>query len=340
MQSAKFLEGISGKLAEQWSASLLTPAFVFWSGGILVGIQRHNWGKFISEAFTYSTDNSSNSTSSLQIITILIIGFLVVATSAAVIQRFEFTTLQFLEGYWPVYLSKPRQWLLNQQIRQFQKDDTQWHNLDTRKRSQGLSTEDEYTLNYLDQRFRRKPVILEKLMPTRLGNILRASELRPEIKYGLNTIVCWPHLWMLLPEQARADISGARQMLNTYIRLWLWSVLFALVWTPFGLLRWTTINRLPTFDWSYWSLWSAVVGLVSAILAYRWLLEAASRYGDLIEAAFDLYRNALYNALRWPLPVDSAEEKTMGKQITTYLWRGTVGKPVRFQPESPREQGN
>ncbi|WP_277883236.1 hypothetical protein [Nostoc flagelliforme] len=30
----KFLESLGGKLAENWAANILTPAFVFWMGGL------------------------------------------------------------------------------------------------------------------------------------------------------------------------------------------------------------------------------------------------------------------------------------------------------------------
>lgn len=38
--TAKVLEGFSGKLSEQWAATLLTPAFAFWAGGFAAAIQR------------------------------------------------------------------------------------------------------------------------------------------------------------------------------------------------------------------------------------------------------------------------------------------------------------
>jgi len=34
MMPTKFIDTIGGKLAEQWIAALLTPAFCFWAGGI------------------------------------------------------------------------------------------------------------------------------------------------------------------------------------------------------------------------------------------------------------------------------------------------------------------
>ncbi|MEO1068481.1 MAG: hypothetical protein AAFW95_05090 [Cyanobacteria bacterium J06638_6] len=327
MQSAKFLDGLSGKLAERWTATLLTPAFVFWGGGLLVGVQHHGWGKAISTAFNTADLN-------LQLLTSLVVAFLIVSTSAAIVQRFEFATIRLLEGYWPSWLKSCRRWAIHRKSHQFKQDDDRWQTLKQQQLSQGLISDDESTLARLEQSLRRVPVQPQQLMPTHLGNILRAAELRPDLKYGLDAVVCWPHLWLLLPEQARADLNAARQTLNTGARVWLWSLLFALVWAPFGLLRWSGNSPWPTVEWSIWALWPAVLGLLSAWFAYGWMLEAAGSYGDLIEAAFDLYRHALYTALRWPLPTSSADEKTQGRQLTQYLWRGTVGNPVQYQPPS------
>jgi hypothetical protein len=56
---------------------------------------------------------------------------------------------------------------------------------------------------------------------------------------------------------------------------------------------------------------------------------AARNYGDLIDAAFDLYRHQLYRALRVPLPRNSEEEKKAGQLLSENLWRGPVN-PITY----------
>jgi hypothetical protein len=58
------------------------------------------------------------------------------------------------------------------------------------------------------------------------------------------------------------------------------------------------------------------------------MLSAAANYGELIEAAFDMYRFALYKSLRWPLPDDPGDELQKGRNITDYL----LGSP---DPKNP-----
>jgi len=76
-------------------------------------------------------------------------------------------------------------------------------------------------------------------MPTRLGNLLRAAERKPLEKYGLDAILCWSRLWMLLPDAVKKDLQESRADLNNAARVWLWSLLFC-GWTFVGENIWTT----------------------------------------------------------------------------------------------------
>jgi hypothetical protein len=76
-------------------------------------------------------------------------------------------------------------------------------------------------------------------MPTRLGNLLRAAERKPLEKYGLDAIICWSRLWMLLPDAVKKDLQESRADLNNAARVWLWSLLFC-GWTFVGGNIWTT----------------------------------------------------------------------------------------------------
>jgi hypothetical protein len=166
----------------------------------------------------------------------------------------------------------------------------------------------------LSLELRLAPKLSEEYMPTKLGNILRAAENRPYERYGLVTAICWPRLWLLLPDGTKQEITEARTTLDTAARIFLWSLLF-LVWTV-------------------WAWWVPLVTLVIAFWAYRWALSAAVVYGDLLEAAFDLHRLALYEALRFPLPKDTSTEREKGEELTAYMFYGLVAEPVALQKPS------
>ncbi len=289
--SGKFLESFSSKFAEQWVATLLTPAFVFWAGGIAAGLQRFGW-KGISAWFKQQPEP-------LQI-ALLIGSFCVIATSAFVVQRFDLPVLRCLEGYWHPWLRPLRRCFIARQAKRSQRIDDRWQTLTRIDRAQ-LTSEQRDEFVQLDWEQNHLP-LTDQLMPTRLGNVLRAAEQRPLEKYGLDAIICWSRLWFLLPDGVKTDLQTARADLNTAARFWLWSVLFIV--------------------WTIWAWWAILLGIISAIFAYSWAIEVATTYGNLIEAAFDLYRDRLYQSLRWHLPADPNEERRVGRELTQYLWRG------------------
>ena len=86
------IDGLSSKLADQWMATLLTPAFVFWAGGLLAWAFHFGWSEPVK---------SFNALSPAGQIVVLIAAVLVVAASAVVVQRFDLLVIRILEGYWP-----------------------------------------------------------------------------------------------------------------------------------------------------------------------------------------------------------------------------------------------
>ncbi|MEO0376354.1 MAG: hypothetical protein AAF329_17380 [Cyanobacteria bacterium P01_A01_bin.17] len=305
MGSAKFLEGVSGKLADLWVGTLFTPAFVFWLGGGLAALQRFGWQAF-EDFFTNLPKPMP--------IGLGVLALLVVAASGFVAQQFEFTVIRLLEGYWPIWCRPLSRNLVKRQKRRFKQLDQKWQDFNRR----GLATlTPEERQEYIELDFR----LLEfpdagRLLPLRLGNILRSTEDRCAQKYGLDAIICWPRLWLVLPEEVKAELSRARISLNLNARLWLWSVLF-LLWSPL-----------------FWVWWPLPLGVVSVLLTHQWLVQAAQTYGELVESAFDLYRFKLYKALHWPLPTNPAEERSLGQRITEYLWHGSEhDMPMFIQPE-------
>lgn len=296
---SKFLEGMTGKVAEQWVTNLLTPAFVFWSGGLAASIYRYGWNPLktwvLQQPQTFQVG-------------LLIVGLLVIVTSAAIVQRGDRAMLRCLEGYWPTWLKPLRRIRTQRYIKQWEQNLQRWSELYS-KGEDALTAEELHEYTQLDWLIVHSPTKPNQFMPTRLGNLLRASEYRSRDRYGLDAVVCWPRLWLLLPDSTRKELQEVRAALNIAVRLCLWSLLF-LVWTP---LAW----------------WAPLFALPAAWLSYRMALNTASVYVDLLEAAFDVHRHLLYQSLRVKLPKNPTEEAQDGKKLTQYLWR----EPERSMPD-------
>ncbi len=302
----KFLESLGDTLAKEWVAKVFTPAFVFWFGGLL------SWALH-SQANWNTLEQWLNQKTLVQPLTTLTAALLAVVTSAIAVQQFELPVLRLLEGYWPRWLQPIRRQMIKRQKLKTEKAEKRFQALAS-KGIESLTPEEADEYVQLDWQLKQTPTQGDRLMPTQLGNILRAAERRPLEKYGLESVICFPRLWLLLPTEVKTELTEARARLNTMARVWVWSILF---WV-----------------WTVWAWWATPIGLLSALLAHRWLLNAAAIYGDLVESAFDLHRTALYKSLRFPLPRNPTEEHQTGRALTDYLWRGfTEPEPTFENPE-------
>ena len=224
MSTAKFVEGFSGKLADRWVGSLFTPAFVFWLGGGLAYLQKVGW-KSVATFFAGLPEPLP--------VGLGVLALLVVAASGFVVRQFEFSILRLLEGYWPRWWRPLTRRLVKRQKRKWMAIDRQWQDFNHRGLG-SLSQEERHDYIQADLQLSLFPDT-GRLLPTRLGNILRSAEDRCAQKYGLDAIICWPRLWLLLPDAAKGELSAARDALNLTVRLWLWgSVVFSVDSYVFG----------------------------------------------------------------------------------------------------------
>lgn len=303
---SSFWDGVGGKLADRWAA-VATPALVFWLGGLL--------------AYAYSRGGLSTVTHWLDGLStpaqvgVLGASLLGVAASGVLVQRLTAPGLRFLEGYWPASFDRLRLRLIRRQVGRAGRDDAAWQKLApiVLGGSEVPGPAQLSAFARLDQRRRRRPEQANLMMPTRVGNILRATELRPRDKYGLDAVVVWPRLWLVLPDSTRQELLSARAGLDGAVGATIWGVLFCVfsVWTP----------------------WCVLIGLVFATLAVTgWVPARAAGFGDLLEAAYDVHRLAVYQQLRWPLPRDPHHEHSQGERLTRYLWRGSDDDIPTFTP--------
>jgi hypothetical protein len=301
----KFWESIGEGAAEKWIEYVFSPAFFFWAGGALLYVwKRVGW----QEAW-----DSVNGWQVFQQVAAVIAGAIVLILSTLLMRQLRYGVLRILEGYWPgpfrTLASKLARWR-GKRITQLEKD---WN---IRVAQKPDTPEAQAELARLETLLHYVPADPADYKPTVLGNILRAGETAPYHKYGLDVVVCWPRLWLLLPDNARADLATARQSLDTLSELWFWGLLFVL--------------------WTFLTPWALLIAFLWMYLAYFLLQQSARAYADLLEAAFDLYRFALYEALHWPLPASLDEEPEAGKRLTEFLWRGTSEGMAYRPPQKAR----
>jgi hypothetical protein len=285
---------LGGNLAERWFALLQSPAFAFWA----VGAAAWLWTRPGAAERERALDELSQLSQLAQVI-VLVGALLVILASGLVVERLARPLIRVLEGYWPRRL---RNALTARVARRKARAEARWGELQARWEKGSATRAEVAELVTIEGRLSRLPADERELMPTRLGNLLRAAESRPGEKYGLDAVQCWPRLWLVLPDATKDAVAAAGADLNTSATWWTWSALVA-VWTVFTPL-------------------ALIVAALAAALSYAVLVGSAARYAQLVEAAFDVHRGLLYDAVGHTRPEDPGAEVAAGQQLSQLLLRG------------------
>jgi uncharacterized membrane protein YphA (DoxX/SURF4 family) len=301
----KFWEEMGEGLGARWSAQELGPALAFWLGGGLTWLWHwHYAGSWdaVVEWFV-QIDNSA------AYLALAVGGLFLLTVSTALARWLQVPLLKLAEGYWPWPFRKLRFRAAEAAGRRLAQKQDRWQELalvPTHERT--AAQQSEYAR--LDAEIARYPLDPRHLLPTRVGNLLRSAEEYSQVRYGLAMSVCWPRLWLVLPEETQTTLSETRAQLNASAQLLLWGALFV--------------------AWTFQAWWAALVAVVVVAFAVLAIHRAAAVYGDLIRAAYDLYRFALYEELSWPVPETLDEEASLGRALTVYLFRGFADPDRRF----------
>jgi hypothetical protein len=160
------------------------------------------------------------------------------------------------------------------------------------------------------------------IMPTRLGNIIKAAELYPgdEGRYGIDAVFFWPRLYQVIPDNARTSLVDARTSLSLMLNICTLALGLAV----------GALIALAVTTWSAAACWAtAAGGVVVAWLAYRSALGPARVYGELVRSMYDLYRGDLLAKLGFALPDTLAGERELWKNLGLQMYRRAAGsQPV------------
>ena len=294
---SQFWDAFGGKVAESWLVQLVSPPALYLVVGFGAWVSSSGWGhsgRRLADWFHGLSGPEQG--------LIAVGGLVAFTTTTAVVSALVPTVLRLLEGYWPP-IARPITWM-SLRYRKWRTEGPQkrLRELAAFRAQRALSPDEANEFVSLDLKLRRFPPNESEHLPTRLGNTLRAAELRPRNKYGLDTTIVWPHLWLVLPGSTKDEIGDARDRLDQAIAGFIWGTL---------LVAWEAI-----------SWWPAILAVCVCWFFYFRARIAAELYGDLVDAAFDLEHDELYRKMRIPLPASTGSEKAAGDALTQYLWRG------------------
>lgn len=166
-----------------------------------------------------------------------------------------------------------------------------------------------------------------KVLPTRLGNVIRSFEQYPSRQYGISSVTLWSRIIGVAPKDYVSTADEAKISLDFFLNSSFLSALFALALLLFG-----TVFHRPFFSRA--SLWPWLLELgffaLLARLCYEAAIVSAASWGEQVKGIFDLYRFALLKALGYTqVPRDRREERALWLSISTQM---IYGDPDQASP--------
>jgi hypothetical protein len=327
-----FLKELGGYFDKSWLVSAFFPSLLFWSAGLL----------FYATVRGLGTTLALWRSQSVEMQWILIAsGLASITFFAYVIGNFQTGLIRFYEGYWQTY---PLVWLRDSRLyfyqRRLQYLKHQLENLNLKitalKKCGTDSDKDKKTaLKYNRQliAYRREYLLFfpgreDHVMPTRLGNILRASEDYARLRYSIDSVVIWPRLYFYLPDTFKANLTSADTAMTTMLVLAGLSFTFAVI----------ACLVLALFTSKVLLFAICTSGFFLAWLCYRNSLHSARLYAELIKSAFDLHRWELLDAMHVKLPKTLEEERKIWDDVTQLILRNIDFSNATYTSVESREK--
>jgi len=169
-----------------------------------------------------------------------------------------------------------------------------------------------------------------ELLPSKLGNIIRAFEYYPDTRYNIETITVWPRLLAVLPKSRVEAINAEKSLMDFWLNLSLVLLISSLFW---AVAIWDT----AIIFWPFGIL-VLIGGILLGYGAYRAAIPSAIAWGYEVRTAFDLYRSDLLRKLGIQKPTSLSEEKSIWQKIFWFFAYANYAKKEEFPSSNSSTQ--
>jgi hypothetical protein len=245
--------------------------------------------------------------------------------------------IRFFEGYWRVNLGRRtldlsskwngyyvRQWRgLQSQILRLtrQRDNCQRAGVPFKNRRLRNRVMEEFAVRYPNKQ--------ELVLPTKLGNAIRALEDYSRVMYGFESITGWSRLNAVISKEYRELMDEARADLNLWLNILFIDLLLLVGYLLLAVLKWDT----PL-------VWLIVpsLALLPFYLSAR-ATRAAIDWGEWVKGSFDIYLPELKKKPGFSQPMSPDEEREFWiafSQAITYRRPEPLVKIAKFREGSEK----
>lgn len=185
------------------------------------------------------------------------------------------------------------------------------------------------------------------LLPTRLGNVLRASEVYANERYSMIGVTIWPRLYPVLPRQFIADMDEKYSQMMFLLNSAFLTFSIAIISFVIGMIGWIILMtgwiRLPggwrvelagvlsNFEFiqpGEYMVLAVLFGLFGYAM-YNAAVNTAQDYTLFIRTGFDLYRTDLIRQLKFEIPKNFDGEKELWLSLSELY---SSGERLALQP--------
>lgn len=303
--SGEFPDSVATLFDRRFFLAYWYPTILSFLAGLLIYSWPKDW-KPLDLYISVSQNGSSGSQPSFHF-EVILATLILTLIIAHLLQAFSHSLVQFWEGYWPKSL-----WNRYKNIRGV---NNRWVKL--KKERTNAKNNPALYASIHEQLFYEYPSQEDKLLPTQLGNILRAAEDYAKSNYGMDAVFWWPRMWLILPETVQHEIEDSQtpmiSLLNLATQLVVISFagFFYLCWQYKG--SWGLFAFLAAFI-------TLIVGITLIAFAYHGAASHAKVYGTLVRSVVDNYRFDLLRTLRQPRPANLDEEKKLWDYLIRWVY--------------------
>lgn len=198
-----------------------------------------------------------------------------------------------------------------------------------------MEQDDAIRIGIAHEELDRYPRASKYVMPTRLGNALKAGETYGRTQYNLDTVLLWNQLVSVADDELKEALTRTRTMMDFHAGVFWLSPLFALA---------SIGTAIYAKEAAY------LLGLIALVVcpgAYSATVRAATLYASVLRALVDTTRVDLAKKLGLQLPTSLADERELWGAYSEFAawgdkwsgadtWITTIDK-ARAAPE-PQDQ--
>ncbi len=224
-----------------------------------------------------------------------VLAFTVVAL-AFLLDAFSTPLYRVLEGYlgWP-------QWLQNWRVT---KQTARKESIKT-----AIKSASGWQQGLLYERLSRFPDADDQIVPTRLGNALRAFETYAHNHFSLDSQSVWSELFASVPKSLQQEYESSRAGVDFFVAVFYLAALFGLIAFAVALTTGPLILLV-----------GAAISFALLPIAYRLAYQNTSYWADTTRAVVNLGRKGLADNFGLVLPDSIQEERKMWQAVNAFIF--------------------